>query len=713
MTGGAGYVGSHTVEHLLAKGRRVVVVDDLSTGHIEVVHLFDRLYGRDQFLFENVNLCDSEAVASVFDTHEPTGIIDFAAKSLVGESQEAPRQYFDTNVVGFRNLVLSGHGIPIVKSTTAATYGDPIPGDLPLREDYQDRVVAEGRFGESQLMLASVGFEDLLAWYRDEIETVESEFSLTDQDVQKLRIPTNVYGITKLIDEILLEKAWRQMKTPYTALRYFNVAGAGESALIGEDHDPETHLIPIAYQTALGQREALTVYGTDYGTDDGTAVRDYVSVQELADAHVTCLDRMVDSPGGYTYNLGTRAGFSVRKIVDTAREVSGLDIPCVEGDRRAGDPERLIADASKIAEEIGWESTATLEETMSRAWRWHRHNPGGYRAVQEERYNPFWGRWITFASSRGARPWEGDIESPDSVVSDPAHDPDCYLCPGNTRTSGAVNPDYPNTFVFPNDFPSMKLDSYEPAAPGGSYVARTSKGICEVIVYSAHHSHRLSTMSLGDLNHVIDAWIEVYDRLGKLPGIEYVMIFENRGAVMGNSQLHPHGQAYAYGSIPDLMVREQISTFESDDFVAEALKAELEDGRRILHTDDTFCGFVPFAAWLPYYIVLVPRRAIRSLSELSAAERGDLGTALKRILGGMDELFGQPYQYSLALIQAPTSTNGEFHAQIHISSLLRGPDIRKHIVGTDIFGRSVNPSDPNVSAAEIRRAIERSTGRLA
>ena len=708
VTGGAGYVGSHTVELLLESDRRVVVLDDLSTGHKEVVNLFERLYGSDLFAFEQVDLRDAAEVSRVFDTHTPTGVIDFAARSLVGESQEQPRAYFDTNVVGFRNLVSTGMGIPIVKSTTAATYGDPNGDDLPLTEDFQDKVLAERRFSGSQLMPAAAGFEEILNWYQADVAGHDLELSLSDADRRRLMIPTNVYGLTKLLDEIILRKCWETSGAPYTALRYFNVAGASSSALIGEDHNPETHLIPITLQVALGQREYVTVFGTDYETDDGTAIRDYVSVDDLADAHVRCLDRMQKQPGAYTYNIGSRSGYSVREILDTAGEVTGRPVPYREGVRRSGDPERLVADTTRIESDLGWLASSTLRDTMARAWRWHSRNPNGYRAVQEERFNPFWRRWITFASARGARPWEGAIESQAGIVEGPDHDPSCYLCPGNTRTSGAANPDYPHTYAFPNDFPSMTSEAYRPPKPSGSYDARPSVGVCEVIVYSRHHSQRMATMSEDEIRHVIDAWIEVYDRLGCRPEIEYVMIFENRGAIMGNSQLHPHGQVYAYGSIPDLMVKDQLSAFAAGNFAAEALTFEREDGRRILEENAGFCAFVPFAAWMPYDICIMPHRQIGTLSDATVSERGDLARILKVVLGGLDNLFGRPYQYSMALIQAPSDgSGGLFHTQIHVTSLLRGPDIRKHVVGTDIFGRSVNPSDPDVSAAEIRRAIAR------
>jgi len=223
----------------------------------------------------------------------------------------------------------------------------------------------------------------------------------------------------------------------------------------------------------------------------------------------------------------------------------------------------------------------------------------------------------------------------------------------------------------------------------------------------------MATMAVKEIRSIVESWVEVYDRLSSQPGIEYVLDFENRGDVMGNSQLHPHGQAYAYGSIPDLMVSGQLESFALGDFVAEALESELNDGRRIVCQDDSFCAFVPFAAWLPYDLILVPRRKLASLSEGTSLERDHLAAMLKHILSGLDSLFGTPYQYSLALIQAPSKGKQDFHFQIHITSLLRAPEVRKHVVGTDMFGRSVNPSDPNVSAAEIRRRIREAVSKEA
>ena len=247
VTGGAGYVGSHAVRRLLEGHRRVVVLDDLSTGHREVVTLFERVYGPEQFSFEHVNLLDRSALASVFDRHDFCGIIDFAARTLVGESQEVPYRYFENNVIAFQNLLYMGKGLPIVKSSTAATYGDPSAEHIPLKENYQQKWIADGGFEISQLMPAVVDFETLLRWYKKHIA-----FKLFEEDIALLKIPTNVYGITKMMDERMLLHAERETGGRYVVLRYFNAAGADPSRLIGEDHDPETHLIPIVFASGFG-----------------------------------------------------------------------------------------------------------------------------------------------------------------------------------------------------------------------------------------------------------------------------------------------------------------------------------------------------------------------------------------------------------------------------------------------------------------------------
>jgi UDPglucose--hexose-1-phosphate uridylyltransferase len=213
-------------------------------------------------------------------------------------------------------------------------------------------------------------------------------------------------------------------------------------------------------------------------------------------------------------------------------------------------------------------------------------------------------------------------------------------------------------------------------------------------------------MDLDRVAQVVDAWAESYARLGRRPDVAYVLIFENRGAIMGNSQLHPHGQVYAYGSIPDLMLEGQLRSFERSDFVAEAAAFECEDGRRIVGRTAAWIAFVPFAAAFPYDVTVVPLSPVASLLETGTEERRELAGLLKDVLTGLDRLFGAPYPYSLALIQAPTDgKERRFHMQLHLTSLLRGPGLRKHVVGADIYGRTVNPSDPNLTAAEIRRAI--------
>jgi UDPglucose--hexose-1-phosphate uridylyltransferase len=394
--------------------------------------------------------------------------------------------------------------------------------------------------------------------------------------------------------------------------------------------------------------------------------------------------------------------------------VTGHPIPAETEPRRNGDPAVLVADSGRIRGELGWEARTTLREIVESAWHWHRLNPDGYRVAQEERFSPFWNRWINIAAHRGSRPWRGQVETlPDEAV--PSYDPGCYLCPGNRRTSGEANPPYPGVWAFVNDFPTLSPESPEVDATFGPYRARTSRGICEVLNFSPDHGKRLSTMEVDEIAGVVDGWAEIYDRLGRRPDIRYVLIFENRGEIMGNSQPHPHGQVYAYGEIPDLIVEPQIRMFRDYRgrtggacFVCEANRAEQEDGRRILAAGERFLAYVPYAAQFPYDVVLVPRAHAGSLLDLDPPARRELAGLLRRVLRGMDALFSAPYHYSMALVQAPTDgADYGYHMQVHLCSLLRGPGLRKHVVGADLFGRIINPSDPNHSAAEIRRAMRK------
>ncbi|MBT3606105.1 MAG: galactose-1-phosphate uridylyltransferase, partial [Candidatus Latescibacteria bacterium] len=672
-----------------------------------VLTFFERIYGPEQFGFENVSLLNPDELAGVFDRHTFSGIIDFAAKSLVGESQEKPRFYFENNVLAFRNLVAASGDIPIVKSSTAATYGEPDSGYIPLGEGYQEHILGAGEFDQCQLMPAAVSFDELLGWYKQDIAEQSPALALGEIDIAHLKIPTNVYGITKVMDERLLVRSGRR----FAALRYFNAAGADRSRLIGEDHDPETHLIPIVLQVALGQRPHITVFGDDYDTLDGTAVRDYVSVPELADAHVLCLDKLVSGAESMTYNLGSSKGFSVREIIKAVREVTGHAIPEILGERRSGDPATLIANADQIKKDLGWQVQESLLETIESAWHWHRLHPQGYLVVQEERFNPFWNRWVNVAAHRGNRPWRGETQSMDKG-GDIAYEPECYLCPGNTRVTGDVNPNYEGVWSFTNDFSSLVLDAYETEQRNGPYASRTSRGVCEVVVYGPNHSQRLSTLSVNEIANVVDAWADIYARLGEKAEIAYPLIFENRGDVMGNSQPHPHGQVYAYGEIPDLIVKPQLAMFaqykkeKGGCFVCDANDVEVDDGRRILVNEKDVVAYVPFAAQFPYDVMIMPKRHVASLLELGAEERLGLADALQCVLTGLDGLFDAPYHYTLALLQAPTDgVDYGYHMQIQITSLLRGPGLRKHVVGADIFGNLINPSDPNVTAEELRHAM--------
>ncbi|WP_330949208.1 UDP-glucose 4-epimerase GalE [Virgibacillus sp. MG-45] len=323
VLGGAGYIGSHAVYQLKEQGYDVVVVDNLQTGHRQALH--------PEAIFYQGDIRDISFLRDVFQKEAINAVIHFAANSLVGESMEKPLQYFDNNVYGTQVLLqvmVEHHVKHIVFSSTAATYGEPEA--IPINETMPT-------------------------------------------------IPTSTYGETKLTMEKLMKWTAEAHGITYVPLRYFNVAGAKETAIIGEDHRPETHLVPIILQTALGQRDHITIFGEDYDTPDGTCIRDYVHVDDLIDAHLRALTYLLDGGKSDIFNLGSSQGFSVKEMIDAARDVTGKPIPAILGPRRPGDPSTLIASSDKAKNILGWKPTRTsIKKIMEDAWRWHSSHPNGY-----------------------------------------------------------------------------------------------------------------------------------------------------------------------------------------------------------------------------------------------------------------------------------------------------------------------------------------------
>ncbi|MGM8139759.1 UDP-glucose 4-epimerase GalE [Enterococcus italicus] len=323
VLGGAGYIGSHAVDQFITAGFDVAVVDNLLTGHRKAVHPAARFYEGD--------IRNKAFMQSVFKKESIEGVIHFAASSLVGESMERPLLYFDNNVYGTLVTleVMHEYGVKrIVFSSTAATYGEPT--ETPITENMP--ASPKNPYGESKRMM-----ENMMRWCDE------------------------AYGIR------------------YVALRYFNVAGAKLDHSIGEDHTPETHLVPLLLQTALGQRESFTIFGEDYPTQDGTCVRDYVHVVDLIHAHLKAYDYLVNGGKSDAFNLGSNEGFSVKEMLTAARQITGKEIPVKVGPRRAGDPAVLVASPQKAKTILGWTPEYTTIETIfSSAWSWHQTHPHGY-----------------------------------------------------------------------------------------------------------------------------------------------------------------------------------------------------------------------------------------------------------------------------------------------------------------------------------------------
>ena len=325
VLGGAGYIGSHTVYELIDKGEDVVIIDNLQTGYEQALHPKARFYKGD--------IRDREFLDSVFEKEKIDSVIHFAANSLVGESMEKPLKYYDNNLCGTKILLDSmvAHGIDkIVFSSTAATYGEP--ERIPI------------------------------------LETDRTE-------------PTNTYGETKLSMEKMFKWVGKAHGIRYVSLRYFNACGAHKSGEIGEAHNPESHLIPLILQVPNGQREFISIFGDDYDTKDGTCIRDYIHVTDLAAAHILAVRYLEFGNESSIFNLGNGVGFTVKEVIECARKVTGHPIPAKISPRRAGDPAQLIASSEKAKNKlVRYPEHADLEEIISSAWNWHKNHPQGFNS---------------------------------------------------------------------------------------------------------------------------------------------------------------------------------------------------------------------------------------------------------------------------------------------------------------------------------------------
>ena len=322
VTGGAGYIGSHTVHKLKKAGHEIVIFDNLSSGHHDAIKGFELVVG---------DLANKEDLKKVFDKNKFDAVVHFAGSIEAGESMTDPKRFFDNNFVCGLNLLeaMLAHDVKkIVFSSTAAVYGEP--EKIPI----------------------------------EEIDP---------------KNPTNVYGLTKLMFEQVLDAYDHAYGLKSVALRYFNAAGADPTGEIGADHKNKTHLITLILPTALGKRESIKIFGTDYPTADGTGVRDYVHVNDLADAHVLALDYLVKNEKSDKFNLGNEKGTSVREVIEKAKEITGVDLPVIEEERREGDPAKLFASSKKAKEVLDWQPQFdTIDQILQTAWAWHKNHPEGF-----------------------------------------------------------------------------------------------------------------------------------------------------------------------------------------------------------------------------------------------------------------------------------------------------------------------------------------------
>lgn len=325
LTGGCGYVGSHVLHLLLERGYECTILDNLSTGHTQALSGGELIVG---------DVGDQAFLNTLFSSTKFDAILHFAGFIEAGESVENPQKYIENNVlkpVTLLEVLRQNKPIPILFSSTAAVYGNPT--ELPIKEG----------------------------------STI---------------LPTNPYGLTKLLFEEMLYTYEKAFGFKSVSLRYFNAAGAHESGRIGEDHDPESHLLPLICKTALGKRESIKIFGTNYPTPDGTCIRDYIHVMDLAEAHLLALEALLKGKSAAVYNLGNGKGYSVRQVITTVKNITGINFSIIETAPRPGDPAALVASSERAFKELGWIPSRSLDDIVRSAWNWHSSHPAGYEKKQ-------------------------------------------------------------------------------------------------------------------------------------------------------------------------------------------------------------------------------------------------------------------------------------------------------------------------------------------
>jgi UDPglucose--hexose-1-phosphate uridylyltransferase len=338
-------------------------------------------------------------------------------------------------------------------------------------------------------------------------------------------------------------------------------------------------------------------------------------------------------------------------------------------------------------------------------------SPSPLRNASHRRLNPLTGEWVLVSPHRNQRPWQGRRE-PHAATPARAHDPSCYLCPGNLRANGARNPDYLHTFVFDNDFPALKADAPTKREVDGLLIAEGETGLCRVLCFSPRHDLTLAGMTVAEIGRVVDVWVEETIALGGLPDVASVQIFENRGEMMGASNPHPHGQIWATRHLPNELEKESLRQSEylvqhGRPLLVDYLERELELGERVVFANDDFCVLVPFWAIWPFETIILPRRRIGGLDEMRPAEKTSLAAALSGLTRRYDRLFDAPFPYSMGLHQKPS--DGALHVEWQMHAhfyppLLRSATIRKFMVGFEMLGSPQRDLTPEAAAERLREA---------